>query len=266
MKDTIYSRVFADVRETRPLVHYITNYVTVNDVANITLCIGASPVMSHALEEVEEMVSHAGALVLNMGTLDPAQVEAMHLAGRAANSSGIPVIFDPVGAGATTYRTKTARDLMEELDIAILKGNQGEIGVLAGVDARVRGVDSGGISGDPVIITRKFAESEGITVVMSGETDIVSDGDRVLLVENGHPMMGCISGSGCMASSVTGACAAVCSDSVIAAASALSIFGVAGEKAARLSSGPGSFKPALFDNLTLLTPEEFAQRGRIRVR
>jgi hydroxyethylthiazole kinase len=264
MKDTRYSRVLTDVRDNHPLVHHITNYVTANDIANITLCIGASPVMSHALEEVEEMVSLADALVLNIGTLDPAQINTMHLAGRAANSLGIPVILDPVGAGATTYRTKTARNLLDELDIAVLKGNQGEIGVLAGADARVRGVDSGGVRGDPAVITRKFAKSEGITVAMSGETDIVSDGTRVLLVENGHPLMGSISGSGCMAAAVTGACAAVCRDSVIAAASALALLGIAGEKAALSSSGPGSFKPLLFDNLKSLTTEEFSKRERIR--
>jgi len=264
MNDTIYSRVFADLKEKHPLVHYITNYVTVNDVANCTLCIGASPVMSHAFDEVEEMVSLSDALVLNTGTLDPVQVEAMYRAGRAANSSGIPVILDPVGAGATQYRTRTAWDLMEKLKIAVIKGNQGEIGTLAGADAKVRGVDSGGISGDPATITREFAKAKGITMVMSGKTDIISDGKRVFLVDNGTPLLGRISGSGCMVAGVTGACVAVCSDFTVASATALALFGVAGENAALAASGPGSFRTSLFDHLASLTPGELAQRGRIR--
>ena len=259
-----YTKIFEDVRLNRPLVHHITNYVTVNDVANITLCAGGAPVMAHAPEEVEEMVAHAGALVLNIGTPDPAQVEAMFLAGTTASARGIPIVLDPVGAGATRYRTDLVRELLDGLSITVLKGNQGEIGLLAGVHARVRGVDSGGIQGEPAAIAKEFARSEGLTVAMTGQTDIITNGQRVLLVDNGDPRMGGISGTGCMAASVAGACVAVSTSPLHAAATALSLIGVAGERAARRTSGPGSFKMALFDELNALSPEEFGKALKIR--
>lgn len=259
-----YSVFLESVREKCPLVHHITNYVTVNDCANITMCAGAAPVMAHALEEVEEMVSYAGALVLNIGTLDPAQITSMLKAGHAAESHNIPIILDPVGAGATELRTSTARMLMNELSISVLKGNAGEIGVLAGADAEVRGVDSAGLSGDAVSITKSFAERTGITVVMSGKTDIISDGKKTLLVDNGDPMMGAISGTGCMAASLIGAYAAVSSDYVDSSAVALAVFGLAGEWASKRSSGPGSFKMALFDDLSRIRSDDIDTGGKIR--
>jgi len=264
MKNKKFSDIFADVREKHPLVHHITNYVTVNDCANVTISTGAAPVMADAPEEVCEMVAIASALVLNIGTLNKGQVESMILAGGMANDRQIPVVLDPVGAGATRFRTSTAMRLLDELKITILKGNAGEIGVLAGAEANVRGVDSGGMTGDPVKIARKFAGISGVTVVVSGATDIVTDGRRVLLVENGHPLMGSISGTGCMAASMTGAFAAVSDDPVIASAAALAAFGVAGEKAAAYAHGPYSFKTALFDELAALTPEDLASHARIR--
>jgi hydroxyethylthiazole kinase len=264
MNNTPYSKVLAAVRERKPLVHHITNYVTVNDCANITLCISASPVMAHAPEEVEEMVAHAGVLVLNIGTLSPDLVSAMLRAGRAAELHGIPIVLDPVGAGATTLRTSSARLLISDLHISVIKGNPGEIGTLAGSIAHVRGVDSHGVQGDPVEIARAFAERSGTIVAISGATDIVSDGDRIFLVENGHPLMGAISGTGCMAASLIGACAAVSSDHVISSVAALATFGLAGERAAAIAKGPGSFKPALFDALAAITPEDLRTGAKIR--
>ena len=264
MTETPYSSILRAVRTQTPLIHHITNYVTVNDCANITLCAGGAPVMAHAPDEVEEMVQYAGALVLNIGTLDQMQVDAMLRVGRAAAARDIPIILDPVGAGATTLRTDVSRRLMAELPISILKGNAGEIGVLAGVDAKVRGVDSAGISGDPAVIAATYADQTGMTVVMSGETDIISDGNRVLYVKNGDPLMGAISGTGCMAASVTGVYAAVNRDNVVSAAAALAAFGIAGERAAARAHGPGSFKVALFDTLSALTPEDLAREAQIR--
>jgi len=220
--------------------------------------------MADARDEAGEMAGFAGALVLNIGTLNPGIIESMILAGKSANGHRIPIILDPVGAGATRLRTESTRRLLDELAIAIIKGNAGEIGVLAGADAKVRGVDSAGISGDPVDIARTFARDTGITVVMSGPTDIVTDGKRVLLVENGHPVMGSISGTGCMATSVTGVCAAVSTDRVTAAAAALAAFGLAGERAAAKSRGPGSFKPALFDEMAALTAKDVLTGARVK--
>lgn len=271
------SALLARVRERRPLVHHITNYVTVNDCANVTLCAGGSPVMAHAPEEVEEMVALSGALVLNIGTLAPDQIEAMLRAGAEANRRNIPIVLDPVGVGATTLRTASARRLLDELDIRILKGNAGEIGVLAGAEARVRGVDSAGVAGDVAAIAREFAARERLVVVVSGPVDVVSDGQRTLFVENGHVMMESISGAGCMLASVTGVFAAVGASTLVAetpdtqsddpffaAVAACAAFGLAGERAAEKASGPYSFKTALFDELARLTPDALARGARIR--
>jgi hydroxyethylthiazole kinase len=264
MKKQQFSDLFSLVREKRPLVHHITNYVTVNDCANITLCAGGAPVMADAAEEAEEMAAIASALVLNIGTLNRVQVESMELAGGMANDRKIPVILDPVGVGATQYRTKTAQRLLDSLDIAILKGNAGEIGVLAGAEGKVRGVDSHGLAGNPVAIAQAYAKAAGLTVAISGATDIVTDGKHTILVENGHPMMGSISGTGCMVASVTGVFAAESKDRVLAAAAAFAAFGIAGERAAACSRGPLSFRAALFDELASLTPGDLARVARIR--
>jgi hydroxyethylthiazole kinase len=259
-----FSTLLATVREKRPLVHHITNYVTVNDCANVTLCIGAAPVMAHAAEEVAEMVAMAGALVLNIGTLDHTQVESMLLAGMKANDLDIPVILDPVGAGATRLRTEAAHTLLHKLHVTVLKGNAGEIAVLAGEEGKVRGVDSDGVKGDPAEIARKLADRLGIVVAVSGATDIVTDGTRTLLVDNGHPMMGQVSGTGCMASSVTGAFATTTYDHVTSTAAALAAFGVAGERAVNRCAGPASYKIALLDEIYRLKPEDLYQCARVR--
>jgi len=263
MNGAIPAGLLTAVRSERPLVHHITNSVTINDCANITICAGAAPVMAEAPEEVAAMVAAAGALVLNIGTLSTAQVDAMFAAGRQANSLGIPVILDPVGAGATAFRTAAVQRLLDALDIAVLKGNAGEIGVLAGTGGSVRGVDSSGIAGDPVETARKCARVTGTVVSMTGAIDVVTDGDRVFLVNNGVPAMERLSGTGCMASSVTAAFAAVAGDYAVSSAAALAAFGRAGERAAACARGPYSFRTALFDELAGLTAEDLAGHARI---
>ena len=257
--------MLAAVREERPLIHHITNSVTINDCANITICVGAAPVMASAPEEVADMVEAAGALVLNIGTLSAAQVEAMLIAGRHANDLGIPVVLDPVGAGATEFRTASTRRLLEALDIAVLKGNAGEIGVLAGTGGSVRGVDSAGITADLVATVRECASSTGTVVAMTGGTDLVTDGRRVYAVRNGSPLMERLSGTGCMAASITGAFAAVAGDLPVSSAAALAAFGLAGERAEVAARGPYSFRAALFDELAALTPDDLARHARIEV-
>lgn len=264
MDSTTIPALFSKVRAQRPLVHHITNYVTVNDCANITLCIGAAPVMAHSKDEVADMVSMAGALVLNIGTLDAAQIESMLIAGKKANDKGIPIILDPVGAGATSYRTKTASELLNKLHISVLKGNAGEVATLAGAEGVVRGVDSHGVKGDPVSIAMLLAEKEDMIVSISGATDIVTDGKRTVLVDNGHPLMGNISGTGCMAASLAGAFASASDDYVISTVAALASFGVAGENAGRYADAPYSFKVALFDETYRLTPETLASMQKVR--
>jgi len=249
------AEVLRRIGEERPLVHHITNYVTVNLVANVTLCTGALPVMAHAREEVEEMSSLASALVLNIGTLDRVQIDAMLLAGKKANERGVPVLLDPVGAGATSLRTWTVERLLSELEIAVVCGNAGEVATLAGLSAEVRGVES--LSGDAREAAEKAAGALGVTVAATGETDYVSDGVRTLAAGNGHPLMGRIVGSGCASTAVVGCFAAVGGAHAETVAGALAFFGLAGELAAEgtpdEACGPGTFEPRLLDALVGLT-------------
>jgi hydroxyethylthiazole kinase len=252
------------IRERRPLVHQITNYVVMNETANATLAIGALPVMAHAREEVEEMVGLASALVLNIGTLSPHWVEAMLLAGAAANARGIPVVLDPVGAGATRYRTETAQRILQDVKVTVLRGNAGEVATLVGVEAEVRGVESIGTGGDPAELARTAAATLGLIASVTGPVDHVSDGERVLAVANGHELLGTVTGTGCMASALTGCFLAVKAEEPLeAAAEALAAFGVAGEDAAEGAGGPGSFHAGLYDALWNLRPETLDARIRV---
>ena len=250
------------LRETRPLVHQITNYVVMNETANATLALGALPVMAHAREEVEEMVRLAGALVLNIGTLSPPWIESMLAAGWAANEAGVPVVLDPVGAGATTFRTETAKRILDEVDVAVLRGNAGEVATLVGVDAEVRGVESIGAGGDPGMLARQAAARLGVIASVTGPTDHVSDGDVIVAIGNGHPLLASITGTGCMSSAITGCFLAVEKDRPLdAAVDALVAFGVAGEDSARHAKGPGSFHVALYDSLAGLDPDTLDGRA-----
>jgi len=252
------------LRGRRPLVHQITNYVVMNETANATLALGALPVMAHALEEVEEMVGLAGALVLNIGTLSPQWVEAMIAAGKAANAGGIPVVLDPVGAGATRYRTETTRRILSEVGVTVLRGNQGEVATLVGAAAEVRGVESIGAAGDAADLARTAALNLGLIASVTGVVDHVSDGTRVLAVANGHELLATVTGTGCMSSAVTGCFLAAKRDEPLeAAAEALAAFGVAAEDAARDAKGPGTFHANLYDALAALDPETLDGRARI---
>ena len=252
------------LRERKPLVHQITNYVVMNETANATLALGALPVMAHAREEVEEMVGLASALVLNIGTLSPHWVEAMLLAGKAANGGGVPVVLDPVGAGATRYRTETARRILGEVDVAVLRGNQGEVATLVGVAAEVRGVESIGGGGEPTELARTAAETLGVVASVTGPVDHVSDGSSMLTVANGHELLAAVTGTGCMASAMTGCFLAVKRDAPLeAAAEALAAFGVAAEDAARDARGPGSFHVGLYDALANLDPGTLDSQAKI---
>jgi hydroxyethylthiazole kinase len=250
------------IRERKPLVHQITNFVVMNETANATLAIGALPVMAHALQEVEEMASVASALVLNIGTLSDEWVEAMIAAGRAANSAGVPVVLDPVGAGATAYRTDASRRLLDVLEIAVLRGNAAEIATLAGQDAEIRGVEAVGGVGGPELAS-EASSLLGPVVAVTGPVDHVSDGQAVNSVANGHELLGTVTGTGCMATAITGCFLGVRGDDPLAAATeALVTFGVAGEDAARVAEGPGSFHVALYDALYHLDSGTLDSRAR----
>jgi hydroxyethylthiazole kinase len=252
------------LREAKPLVHQITNYVVMNETANATLALGALPVMAHAREEVEEMAALAGALVLNIGTLSPPWVEAMLLAGRAANAHGVPVVLDPVGAGATAYRTETAKRILDEVDVAVLRGNAGEVATLVGVAAEVRGVESIGTGADAADLAREAGRTLGLVASVTGPVDHVSDGEQVVAVANGHPLLATVTGTGCISSALTGCFVAVNRERPLeAAAEALVALGVAGEDAARDAGGPGSFHVGLYDALAALDPDTLDGRARL---
>ena len=251
-----------DLRERKPLVHQITNYVVMNETANATLAIGALPVMAHAVEEVEEMASAAGALVLNIGTLSERWIDAMLLAGKAANAAGTPVVLDPVGVGGTRYRTETAKRILDAVDVAIVRGNSAEVAALAGLEAEIRGVEAIGASHGAAEIARTAAGKLGVVAAVTGPTDHVSDGTSTLAVANGDPLLATITGSGCISTALTGCFAAVRPPRE-AAASALAALGVAAEDAAAGAPGPGTFHARLYDALYALTPVSLDERANI---
>ncbi|GAC1665411.1 MAG: hydroxyethylthiazole kinase [Candidatus Limnocylindrales bacterium] len=254
----------AEIRARRPLIHQITNYVVMNDTANVTLHIGASPVMAHAIGEVREMVRYAGALVLNIGTLEPAWMEAMLAAGEEANARGVPVILDPVGVGATALRTDAVEELLGAVRIDVVRGNAAELSAIAGLAAEIRGVDS--VSADaPETAARIVAARTGGAAIVSGAIDQVADATRAARIENGHPLMGAITGSGCMASALVGSFRAVQPDPFLAAAAAMIAFGIAGEIAAERSAGPGTFRQHLMDAVYGLDGEMIRARTRATV-
>jgi hydroxyethylthiazole kinase len=188
----------------------------------------------------------------------------MVIAGKTANAISVPVVLDPVGAGATTYRTETARRILDEVDVAVLRGNAGEVATLVGVEAEVRGVESMATGGEPADLARAAAQNLGLVASVTGPVDHVSDGKRVLAVANGHELLGAVSGTGCMSSAITGCfLAAKKEDPLAAAAEALAAFGVAGEDAARDAKGPGSFHVNLYDALAALDPATLDERASI---
>ncbi len=237
------------VRQQKPVVHHLTNWVTIYDCAQVVKTLGASPVMAHAPEEAAEMAQIASALVLNIGTLTVEVVEAMKLAARSANRKGAPVILDACGAGATALRDRKAMELLSEVRVDVIKGNASEVARVGGESVETRGVDATEVGGDLVSLAERLAKQRRATAVITGQVDIATDGSTTYLVKNGHAMMTRVVGTGCMATSVIGAFAAVERDLGLAAACALSVFGIAAELAAEKATGPASFKEHLFDCL-----------------
>lgn len=257
------ARNLAAVRDKRPLVHNITNFVVMNFTANALLAMGASPVMAHAAGEVEEMVSLAGALVLNIGTLTEEWVESMIRAGRKAFACKIPVVLDPVGSGATTLRTRSARRIIAETRPTVVRGNASEVLSLTDASSKTRGVDSAHSVGAATAAARSLALELGATLAITGPEDLVTDGTRVIRITNGHPLMARVTGTGCAATVIIGAFLAVDPDPVSATATALAYFGLAGEVAARHAAAPGSFMIQLLDALYTITPEQLEEECSI---
>jgi hydroxyethylthiazole kinase len=243
------AEIFERVRKESPVVHHITNWVTIYQCAAVVKSFGASPVMAHAKEEVEQMSGIAGALVLNIGTLTPELIESMKLAARAANRKGIPVVLDVCGAGATALRDGKSLELLNEAKIDIIKGNASEVARVAGKQVRTKGVDALAVEHDLEEVAWTLAGQQKCAVVITGKEDIISDGKNTFIVSNGDPMMSKVVGTGCMAASVIGTFAAVEKDLARAAAAGLSCYEIAAELAARESKGPGSFLVNLFDEI-----------------
>jgi len=254
------------VRQLKPVVHHLTNWVTIYDCAQVVKSLGASPVMAHAPEEVAEMAQIASALVLNIGTLTTELVEAMKIGVRSANKKGIPVVLDVCGAGATPLRDQACADLLAHGQIDIIKGNASEIARVSGANVKTRGVDAGEVSGDLIALAGALSRARSATVVVTGPIDLIIRERQAVLVSNGHPMLTSVVGTGCMAASVIGTFAAVERDYVLAAAAALSCYEIAAEVAAEKSNGPASFKEGLFDNLYRLDRQTCERRQKVEIR
>ena len=251
------------IREKAPLVHNITNYVVMNTTANALLAIGASPVMAHAEQEVEEMVGLASALVINIGTLSERWIRSMALAMKEANRKGIPVVLDPVGAGATTYRTKTVLKLIHENQPSIIRGNASEILALVRDDAHTKGVDSTQTSVEAVDAAAQLVNRYCSVVCITGSTDIIIGRSSIVKVHNGHPLMSRVTGMGCTATAICGAFTAVNSDFFSAAVHSMVTMGIAGELAAEDAPGPGTMQVHFLDMLHNISEKDIKSRAKI---
>lgn len=251
------------IREKSPLIHNITNYVVMNNTANALLSIGASPVMAHAVNEVDEMASIASALVLNIGTLDAEWVKAMLIAAKAAQAKKIPVVFDPVGAGATSYRTKVCQQILDEAKPSIIRGNASEIMSLVNSSVKTKGVDSTSSSDSALNSAKILANETAAVVVISGQTDYITDGKTTETVSNGNTLMARVTGMGCTATAIVAVFAAINPDRVEAATHGMAIMGISGELAAAKSQGNGSMQVHFLDELFNL--DESTLRNKLKL-
>ena len=255
--------VLARIRAHKPVVHSITNYVVMNSTANVLLAIGASPIMAHAAEEIEEIVAIANAVVINIGTLSTAWIESMKSACRVAADLGKPFVLDPVGSGATKLRTDTARAMIATALPTVIRGNASEILSLSAQGAKTRGVDSIHSMDDAIEAAREIATSLGTVIAVTGERDLVTDGKQSLIITGGHSLLSYVTGTGCAATVIIAAFLAEEKDPMIATSAALAFFGLAGERAAAQATAPGSFWVKVVDELYAITPEELEAAARI---
>ncbi|MDX1808559.1 MAG: hydroxyethylthiazole kinase [Sulfurospirillaceae bacterium] len=255
-----------NVKKEKPLVHHITNYVTVNDCANVVLAIGASPVMADEAKEVAQMVSFCGALVLNIGTGNERTLESMVIAGKAANAKNIPVILDPVGIGATPFRFQSVEKLMQNVKFSVIRGNMAEIKTVAGLEAKSAGVDSLEDEDESPKVAQKLAKTLGCVVAITGKVDSVSDGKNTYLLSNGHSNLAKVTGTGCMTSSLIGSFLGAKNSALVSAISGIWSMSIAGEIAvSKLDdiNKMGSFKVSLMDEIGMMSVETFRQIGKI---
>ena len=250
------------VRVQTPLVHNITNYVVMNSTANALLAMGAAPTMAEAPEEMAEIVAIASSLVINIGTLGEKKIDAMLIAAKHARGKGKPIVLDPVGIGATSLRKKAVREIISTAVPSVIRGNASEILSIANQKSKAKGVDSLDDSGDAIGLARLLARELGCVISVSGETDYITDGETVHSVANGNKLMTKVTGMGCTATAITGACIAVNNNPLTAAASAMAIMGIAGEIAAEETRGPGTMQAVFLDSLYNLQASDIEKRYR----
>ncbi|MBN1384330.1 MAG: hydroxyethylthiazole kinase [Elusimicrobia bacterium] len=265
MKVKVYN-LLEKVRLQKPVVHHLTNWVTIYDCANIVKVFGASPVMAHAAEEVADMAKIASSLVLNIGTLTVDFVNSMKIAAKSANEKGIPVVLDVCGAGATALRDNKCFELLDEVKINIIKGNASEIAKVSGENVQTKGVDASAVDRNLIDIAKSLAKKRSCTVVITGKEDIVADTEKVYIVRNGVSMMTNIVGTGCIATSVIGAFAAVEDNLALAASCGLCCYEIAAEIASKSANGPGTFKEALYDAIYNLDKKNVTKMQKIEVK
>ncbi|WP_059052537.1 hydroxyethylthiazole kinase [Paenibacillus senegalimassiliensis] len=261
------SDLLVKVQKTKPLVHNMTNVVVTNFTANGLYALGASPVMAYAPEEVADMAKIAGAVVLNLGTLSTPQVDAMIIAGRSANTHGVPVLLDPVGAGATTFRTESALRILRKVEVSLVRGNAAEIANLVGESREIKGVDAGDSSGtEAAELAVKAARALNTTVAVTGREDVITDGQRCRIISGGDALLTQVTGTGCLLTSVLGAFAAVEQDMLLAGTAGLTFYGAAASRAAERTAqyGPGSFQIAFLDELAKLHPHSLKGYAAVR--
>lgn len=262
------------LKNKKPLIHNITNYVTVNDCANILLAIGASPIMADDLKESADITSIASALVINIGTLNERTIESMIASGKKANELNIPVVLDPVGAGASLFRNETTKRILEEIKISVLRGNMSEIKFIAGLESETKGVDASesdlkSDSDEGIRVANSLAKRFNCTVAITGVCDIVSDGEKSVTIENGTKMLSNVTGTGCMTTALVGGYLGACEtkeDLFISCYFRNSIYGICGEIAEERagSIGLGSFHMAIIDAVSNLDEEDLLKRSKIK--
>ncbi len=258
--------LYSTIRKINPLVHHITNVVTVNDCANVTLAVGASPVMATSIKEVEEMVQLANALVINIGTIQADGFKAMVLAAKTANKEKIPVILDPVGVGATSFRKEKAKELLQQVDVAVIRGNASEIDSLIGGASKTRGVDEGDITLTRKELAVKAANLFSCVVVVSGKVDTVSNGKETIQIENGDIWLKSITGTGCMTASLIGCFVGTTDNHFLASIAGMSLMSLAGERAKgnlQEGEGIGMYKVRLMDEIFNMNGDTWKEEVRL---
>ena len=276
MENINFSLYLQNIKQNKPLVHCITNYVTVNDCANIILAIGGSPIMADDIGEVEEITKIANCLVINIGTLNQRTIESMLLAGKTANRFNIPVVLDPVGVGVSKLRTETTKKLLDTVKISVVRGNGSELKFIAGLSSKSKGVDAdendiGDSIDNKVNFVRDLSKKLDSVVAMTGAVDVVSNGEKVYSISNGNADMSKITGTGCMLTSLTATFVGANTDNILnATVSAVSVMGIAGELGyeymVKNNLGTGSYRTAIIDNIYKMNEEIFEKEAKIEVK